>query len=279
MVILGEVGNYTVTLSVTKDGTTYSKIIEDMIYAKECPSIENCDNPAIVPKENWDLVYFDSEESNYPGYASMAFDGNTSTIWHTQWSTGNTPYPHQLEIDFNNEFKIYEFTYQTRQDGENGRIKDMEIYFSNDLLDYGEPDTIVEFENTAAPQTIIFQNPKVGRYIKIVALSEVNGGPWASAAEFDIKACYNTSAIETKGFNYLKAYPIPTNGNLRVSLPSLNSYYYTIYTIDGKEIKKGKTDMSIDYFEIDLSDYNDGIYIIKLQSYDGKEYLIKSIKE
>lgn len=279
MVILGEVGNYTVTLSVTKDGTTYSKTIEDMIYAKECPSIENCDNPAIVPKENWGLVYFDSEESNYPGYASMAFDGNTSTIWHTQWSTGNTPYPHQLEIDFNNEFKIYEFTYQTRQDGENGRIKDMEIYFSNDLLDYGEPDTIVEFENTAAPQTIIFQNHKVGRYIKIVALSEVNGGPWASAAEFDIKACYNTSAIETKGFNYLKAYPIPTNGNLRVSLPSLNSYYYTIYTIDGKEIKKGKTDMSIDYFEIDLSDYNDGIYIIKLQSYDGKEYLIKSIKE
>ena len=278
-VVLGAIGNYSVTLNVTKNGTTFSKTIEDMIYAKECPSIENCENPALVPKEDWTLRYVNSEEVNYPGYATMAFDNDPSTIWHTQWSTGDDPYPHQIEIDFNSEFKISEFTYHARQNGENGRIKDMEIYFSSDPLDYGTADTVVVFENTAAPQKILFQNPKIGRYMRIIALSEVNGGPWSSAAEFDIKACYNTSQIENKDFKNLKAYPIPTRGNLRVSLPSLDSYYYTLYTIDGKKLYAGEAKINEGYFEIDLSTYKDGTYVIEIFSNDGRKYQIKSIKK
>ena len=53
----------------------------------------------------------------------------------------------------------------------------MELYFSNDSNDFGTADTIIQFENTPEPQTIIFQNPKIGSHMKIVALSEVNGEP------------------------------------------------------------------------------------------------------
>ena len=37
-------------------------------------------------------------------------------------------------------------------------LQDMELYFSNDSNDFGTADTIIQFENTPEPQTIIFQN-------------------------------------------------------------------------------------------------------------------------
>ena len=46
----------------------------------------------------------------------------------------------------------------------------MELYFSNDSNDFGTADTVIQFENTSAPQTIIFQNPKIGSHMKIIAL-------------------------------------------------------------------------------------------------------------
>ena len=125
-----------------------------------------------------------------PGLATMAFDNNVETIWHTRWSTGSDPTSSNRNR-LCEEYKIYEFSYQTRLDGENGRIKDFELYFSSDNVDYGIADTISQFVNTGAPQTIAFSTPKVGRYMRLVALSEVNGNEWASAAEFDIKACFN----------------------------------------------------------------------------------------
>ena len=195
--------------------------------------VENCNNPALVSKEDWSLSYVDSEEINYPGYATMTFDDDPSTIWHTQWSTGDIPYPHEMQIDLNNEYKIFEFTYKQ---GKMDRMDELKIwvYFSNDSNDFGTADTVIQFENTSAPQTIIFQNPKIGSHMKII-VSEVNGGPWSSATEFDLKACYKTLRVETKDFEFLNAYPIPTSGPLKVSLPSIG--IITIYTIDGKYLE------------------------------------------
>lgn len=279
-VVLGEIGSYDVSLTITKNGESYSKSIEDMIVAEECPSVSNCNNPALLPKESWELKYVDSEEVNYPGFATMAFDNDPSTIWHTRWSTGSDPYPHHMEIDLGDEYKIYEFTYQTRQDGENGRIKDFELYFSSDFLDYGDADTIAQFENTSAPQTIVFNNPKIGRYLKLVALSEVNGNAWSSAAEFDIKACYNTTGINSLNFQKLKAFPIPTQGILEISLPSNGqSYSYSLYSISGQLIENGKTTLNQGNIKLDLTNLTKGIYVVKLTDNNSSQFYVKTVKE
>ena len=115
--------------------------------------------------------------------------------------------------------------------------------------------------------------------MKIVALSEVNGGPWSSAAEFDLKACYNTSRVETKDFEFLNAYPIPTSGPLKVSLPSIGRCQYAIYSIDGKYLKGSSSNSNTDYIELDLSNYEDGVYVIEVISNNNRKYLIKSIKK
>ncbi|MBK6785837.1 MAG: discoidin domain-containing protein [Saprospiraceae bacterium] len=91
--------------------------------ASSCPSIEDCNNPATIPKEGWKLKYVNSQEVNDPGLAVMSFDGDPSTIWHTRWSTGSDPYPHEIQVDMEDEYVLSVFEYLTRQEGVNGRIK------------------------------------------------------------------------------------------------------------------------------------------------------------
>nr|NQU92303.1 discoidin domain-containing protein [Bacteroidota bacterium] len=188
-VVLGSAGTYSVNFTVIKNGETYSKYMQDMITATTCPSIEDCSNPAEIPKDIWELLYVDSQETGYPGLAIMAFDDDPSTIWHTRWSSGSDPYPHEIQVDMGEIYKIYEFIYLNRQDGQNGRIREYELYITEDTLDWGNPVNTGEFENTAAPQTITFEEPPIGQYFRLLALSEVNGNAWASAAEFSVVGC------------------------------------------------------------------------------------------
>ncbi|WP_034040896.1 discoidin domain-containing protein [Wocania ichthyoenteri] len=190
-VILGAPGSYTVKLTVTQNGVDYVKEIENMVTTTTCPSITDCNNPAELPKSEWSLIYVDSEQANIaPGYsATMAFDGNESTMWHTRWSPTRDPYPHEIQIDLGNSYSISEFIYSPRASGENGRIKDYELYFSYDKNNWGEPAHIGVFENTSAKQTVTFDTPVNGRYMRLKALSEVNGGEWASAVELTLIGC------------------------------------------------------------------------------------------
>lgn len=188
-VVLGNPGTYNVTLEVAQNGKVYQKTIEGMVTTTTCPSITDCNNPAELPKNEWSLLYVDSEEANYPGFATMAFDDDPSTIWHTRWSTGADPYPHEIQIDLGNSYNVSQFVYQSRQDGQNGRVKNFEIYLSFDKDNWGEPDYVGTFENSSAPQTIVFTEPVKGRYMRLKALSEVNGGAWTSVAELSVIGC------------------------------------------------------------------------------------------
>ena len=169
-VVLGEAGSYTVTMTLMKNGQVFSKTIQDMVTTTECPSLDNCDNPGYAEKSNWELLYFDSEEVNQPGRASMAFDDNLSTIWHTRWSTGTDPYPHEIQIDLGEKLLIHEFSQTPRQNGVNGRIRDYELFVSDDEFNWGSPVATGAFENSSAPQTVEFSNPPEGRYVRLLML-------------------------------------------------------------------------------------------------------------
>jgi photosystem II stability/assembly factor-like uncharacterized protein len=280
-VVLGNPGSYDVTLTITKDGVSYSKTITNMMETIECPSLDNCENPSFLPKNNWELLYVNSEEVNFPGYATMAFDNNPETIWHTRWSTGSDPYPHEMQIDLGEVFDIHEFTYFPRQDGQNGWIKDYELYFSEDASDWGDADRIGEFEKSAAPHKVTFQNPVTGRYFRLVALSEANGNAWASAAEFEIKGCYteSTSTYEIFNYKYLKAFPVPTKGIFEVSLPFEGVFEYSITNISGVMLESGSRNLNVKSLSLDLSNYENGIYVIRLLDDLGRTYFVKVVKE
>lgn len=278
-VVLGSTGSYDVTLEVLKNGKLYTMYFPQMVSAKSCPSVDDCDNPAFIAKSEWKLKYANSQEVNDPGLASMSFDDNPNTIWHTRWSTGSDPYPHEIQIDLNNEYLVSEFELLNRQDGENGRIQDYELYFSLDGEEWGEPISAGSFENTSAPQKVRFDTPVKAKFFRLIALSEVNGNPWASAAEFSVKGCYASfSDTETIASDQnARVFPVPSTGIFNVEFPDKEISTLTIYDLYGKEIVASFENVN-GTFLLDLSHFPQGMYIVRAKSISGIKYVVRMIK-
>jgi hypothetical protein len=94
-------------------------------------------------------------------------------------------------------YLVSKFTYLPRQDGGiNGTVKEYELYLTEDKDNWGDPVLAGTFETSnTSPKTIEIDPPVAGRYFKFVGLSEVNGGAWASAAEFSFVGCHKPTAI------------------------------------------------------------------------------------
>ncbi len=127
-------------------------------------------------------VSVDSENSGFEGF--LAMDGNTSTMWHTEFGGANPKHPQEILIDLKGEYELKAFFYVSRLDGqENGTVKDYELYLGNDPKNFGQPYRTGSFEKQTGSQTIQIRPPVKCRYVKFVALSEVNGNDWTSASE------------------------------------------------------------------------------------------------
>jgi alpha-glucosidase len=133
------------------------------------------------------LVKVDSEEtSGEDGKGANAVDGDTATFWHTQWQDASPAHPHEIIIELSRTAKIKGFTYLPRQDGGvNGTIKDYEFYVSADGKEFGDAVKKGTFEEGTEKKSVEFA-PKSGRFIKLKALSEVNGEAWTSVAEITV---------------------------------------------------------------------------------------------
>lgn len=142
---------------------------------------------SVVPQINWNLWYVDSEErTGEDGAAENAFDGDTSTIWHTKWYRGNSPLPHEIQIDLGATYNISGFRYLPRQDGgESGRICQYEFYVSSDGTNWGNPVVGGTFANNATEKEVLF-SPKTGQYIRLRAVKEVNNNSWTTMAEINV---------------------------------------------------------------------------------------------
>jgi hypothetical protein len=142
---------------------------------------------ALVPKVKLKVVNVDSEETNSQnGYAENAVDGNPNTYWHTQWS-GNSPgLPHEIIIELLPPSVIKGLTYLPRQDeSDHGTIQDYEFYVSDDGRNFGQPVKKGAFEPGKEEKIQTFEPTKC-RFIKLKAISEINGLPWTSAAEIRV---------------------------------------------------------------------------------------------
>ncbi len=140
-----------------------------------------------VDKSKWKVVSYSSQASGEE--ASKAIDGQADTHWHTRWGSNEPKHPHEIVVDMGKTYQIAEFIYVGRRDGGgNGRIKDYEIYFSNDSKRWGAPAAQGQFLNHDGPQNILISSQPIARYFKLVAKSEVGEKAWASVGELGIEA-------------------------------------------------------------------------------------------
>ncbi len=278
-VVPGQTGSFTVTLTVTKNNQTYSRTINNMVYVRSCPSLDDCDNPAEIPTSQWKKIYVDSEHSGRP--AENAWDGDINTFWHTEWYPNDPPHPHEVQVDMSDTFNIHKFVCVPRQDSQNGRIAEYKLYFSNDKDNWGDPVSTGTWENTAAPQVINFPSPVSARYFRLVALSEVNGNPWTSVAEISLTGCYyvqEPNAVHTLKIQELKAFPVPANDVLNIPLPPEDHFTYTTYSLTGKVIDRGTLESAGTLWNYNVSGFEPGTYLIRLVSPEKTVYRIKMVK-
>ena len=147
-----------------------------------------------IDRSMWRIVSVSSQQGGNETY--YAIDGDETTIWHTSWGDNEPQHPHELVVDMINSYEVESFFYVPRKDGENGRIKDYELYLTDDLDDWGEPVATGQFTNTANRQVVPVLLSKKGRFFKLVAKSEVRERAWASVAEVGIESSAMTPNVE-----------------------------------------------------------------------------------
>src|SRR6478736_4380712 len=145
------------------------------------------DNSGFVSHAGWSLVSADSEETTAEdGQAANAFDDSTSTFWHTEYQNNKPAPPHEIVIDLGGNYSLTGMRYTPRQDdNQNGMVKDYEFYVSADKTNWGSAVKTGSLGTGKAATTVTF-TAKSGRYIRFVALDEVNGKAYTAVAELDV---------------------------------------------------------------------------------------------
>src|SRR5262244_2473868 len=143
--------------------------------------------PGTIPQQQMRVVSADSQELNGEnGAATNAIDGNPATFWHTEWSQQTAPLPHTLVLDLGGQYQVDGVRYLPRQDGTlNGTIAGYQFYVSADGTTWGTAVATGTFAADTTEKTVRF-TAKAGRYVRLVAMSEINGNAWTSAAELNV---------------------------------------------------------------------------------------------
>lgn len=139
-----------------------------------------------IPKAQMAVVRVDSEQGDTP--AENAIDDDPRTIWYTKWRPIADPLPHEIVLDLGDEGRVWGFDYLPRQDGSPyGQIADYELSLSRDDITWGAPVATGTWIKGLAKKSLRFDGQRA-RFVRLVALSEVDGNPWTSAAELTVHA-------------------------------------------------------------------------------------------
>ena len=186
---------YTTKFSFKSGGTIMAYSTSDGMAKSMTVTMEV---PMYIDKTTWTVYSYDSQQGGGEAVTN-AIDGNPNTIWHTNYGSTGTSHPHEIVVDMKKTYNVTAFVYQGRSDGSNGRVKEYEVYFSNNPKVWGAPDLKGTFENSGAEQVVKLTKPKAARYFRMIARSDHSNNLWTSAAEVGIQAEETTDAQTDPG--------------------------------------------------------------------------------
>ena len=135
-------------------------------------------------KSGYSIKYVSSEQTG-EGEAAHLIDGDPDTYWHTEYALTVTKHPHTVDIDLGEPKAFKAIGYLPRQGGPNGRVAQYRFAVSDDAKTWT---TVAEgrFPRGEARQVVPLKAPVKARYLRFVALSELQGQDFAAAGEIDI---------------------------------------------------------------------------------------------
>ncbi|WP_217166099.1 endo-alpha-N-acetylgalactosaminidase family protein [Streptomyces sp. AC512_CC834] len=144
------------------------------------------DEPVLAPGSM--TATADSENTSSgaaEGPVSNVLDGDAGTIWHTDYTASQAPYPHWVTLKLGGAADIDGFGYLGRQSGgQNGRVGDYEVAVSDDGKDWT---TVASgtLKDVTQTQRVSFDQVRAS-YVRFTALDALNKQPYAAAAEMRV---------------------------------------------------------------------------------------------
>ncbi|HVK19736.1 MAG TPA: discoidin domain-containing protein [Actinokineospora sp.] len=142
-------------------------------------------NPTALTKGAWTATADSAETASENGAAANVLDGNTGTTWHTAYSGGVAPMPHQIDVKMDSTRIVDRLDYLPRQVGTNGTIANYQVFVSQDGVNWGTAVATGTFAAGATVKTVTFP-PVTARHVRLKATSAQNGLSYASAAEITV---------------------------------------------------------------------------------------------
>jgi hypothetical protein len=231
------------------------------------------DHYAFIPKTNWTIV---SETPAQDGFdASMVLDNDTTTYYHTAWNS-IIPHPHEIVIDMTMEYNVNEFYCQANNNYSppwEGRIKDYELSFSTDGINWGSPVASEQLFRSPYRQYELFPS-QIARYVKFVALDSHDNDNRTSIAEINLRgALPNLSIVESLSEKFI-IYPNPTERYVFVE-GLIGNNKLTLYAESGVAYKSLNTDSNS--ARVDLIGLASGLYFLTIYDNDGIPLATKRI--
>ncbi|MCK5025624.1 MAG: discoidin domain-containing protein [Nanoarchaeota archaeon] len=180
-------GKYLVSASSGNE-TEWSEWSESFEFYRGIPTpqniylfcgIEEVEEPVKLSQVAFEIAYVSSEDTDNNRFAYLAIDGDVTTFWR------GTKAPHEIQIDLGATYTVSGFYYLARQDTLwTGAIKKFAFYGSLDGNSWEELST-GELMKIRDEQLIEFP-AQVVRYVRLLSLSEVDGGTNATISELNI---------------------------------------------------------------------------------------------
>ncbi|WP_019423387.1 M60 family metallopeptidase [Paenibacillus sp. OSY-SE] len=137
------------------------------------------------------------ETSSAYNAAVNAFDGNTSSIWHSEWNKQNQ-FPYNITAKYANPLTFNKLTYLPRQSEENGIITNYKILTSLDGVSFTEVATGT-WAKDKTEKTVTF-TPTLAKYVRLEVPQGGGTNGFASASEIKI---FETDPITQPVTTYL----------------------------------------------------------------------------
>ncbi len=246
--------------------------------------IDNCEGCVVYETNS-------EETTNEDHSKEKSADGDPNTYWHSNWYDDGASHPHYISIDLGEQRDLVGFSYQGRQTGTTGMVKDY-ILFGWDGNNWQQLATGA-FQKSTLKQTVEFDKFKC-RYIYFRALSEVDDKRWASVAEFTVRYTPGQTnpealnapiqnsvppTVDLTDFDGIKVFPIPFGNELMIKGVSSKKAARSIQLIgtNGK-LQRTKTFLNGDLITLDTHQLLKGFYILRIEQ-NGTEKNIKIFKK
>lgn len=173
-------------------GNSFNGLIDEI-------ELTNGQDDSIIPTTDFSFTC-DNEQNpaeGNDGPISYAFDGDTTTLWHSQYSPSKKSLPATFTVDMGKEYTINKLTYVPRQSGgANGYITSYDLYVKKaEGDDWTQVVSNGVWASDTKEKTASFEAIDA-RYIKFTAKEGSNG--FATASEFHIHQVLKGEDSEVK---------------------------------------------------------------------------------